>query len=316
MIFNLIKKLQITISREIHLLYNKLKDEWGIILLPYGWLLFFFFIPFLLILKTSFSETVIASPPIADLANWVSDFTLHIRLNLENYYVIVTDTFYVSAFLSSTKIALFSTLGCLLLGYPMAYSISRMQVSYRPYLLLLIALPFWTSFLIRVYAWMSMLSTRGLINVVLEKLHIISAPLSLLDNVYAVCIGIVYCYLPFMIFPIYASLSKINDVYIESAFDLGCPPWRAFLQVTMPLSMPGVMAGSILVFIPAIGEFVIPELLGGPDTLMIGRVLWWEFFNNRNWPLACTLAAIMVLLFVIPVMVFQKQKLQNNLQNN
>jgi putrescine transport system permease protein len=193
----------------------------------------------------------------------------------------------------------------------MAYGISRVQSTWRTVLLLLVVLPFWTSFLIRVYAWMNLLSSQGLINAFLLKMGLIHTPLMLLDNSAAVCVGIIYCYLPFMILPIYAALDKIDSSYIEAAYDLGCSPWRAFWRVTVPLSMPGIVAGSILVFIPAIGEFVIPEILGGPDTIMIGRVLWWEFFNNRDWPLACALAVAMVVLFVAPIMIFQRQQLRS-----
>ena len=210
---------------------------------------------------------------------------------------------------SSLRIALFSTVGCLIIGYMIAYSISRVKTSWRMPLLLMIALPFWTSFLIRVYAWMAMLSSKGLINNILLKLHIINNPLQLLDNDAAVCLGIIYCYLPFMVFPIYASLIKINDDFIEAAHDLGCPPWRAFWSITVPLSKQGIIAGIILVFLPSIGEFVIPEILGGPETVTIGRVLWWEFFNNRNWPLASAVAVLMVLLFVVPIMILRNRQL-------
>jgi putrescine transport system permease protein len=197
----------------------------------------------------------------------------------------------------------------------MAYGIVRFSPKYRTALLLLIILPFWTSFLIRVYAWMSLLSTQGVINSTLLYIGLISEPIALLDNRFAVCIGIVYCYLPFMILPIYSALEKVDTSLIEAASDLGCTPWRIFWRITAPLTSPGIVTGCILVFVPAVGEFVIPELLGGPDTLMIGRVLWCEFFNNRDWPQASALAVSMVLIFVVPVMFFQRQqqKIENPL---
>jgi putrescine transport system permease protein len=292
---------------------EKLKEQerWLIILPPYFWLVIFFFVPFLLILKISFSEATIAIPPFVPIFEWTQDHILHIHFNFKHYMTLWQDSFYLDAFGSSLIIAGFSTSCCLALGYMMAYGISRVQSTWRTVLLLLVVLPFWTSFLIRVYAWMNLLSSQGLINAFLLKMGLIHTPLMLLDNSAAVCVGIIYCYLPFMILPIYAALDKIDSSYIEAAYDLGCSPWRAFWRVTVPLSMPGIVAGSILVFIPAIGEFVIPEILGGPDTIMIGRVLWWEFFNNRDWPLACALAVAMVVLFVAPIMIFQRQQLRS-----
>jgi putrescine transport system permease protein len=295
---------------EIKDIAYKLKDKWLIIALPYAWLTLFFLLPFLIIFKISFSQLQVGIPPFRDILEWTPDLLLKIRLHFESYYTVISDPFYVHGLWCSLKIAMFSTLGCLIIGYTIAYAIAKSKESWRMPLLLLIALPFWTSFLIRVYAWMAMLSSKGLVNACLLKIGIISAPLQLLDNDAAVCLGIIYCYLPFMVFPIYASLSKMNDDFIEAAYDLGCPPWRAFWSITVPLSKQGIIAGIILVFLPAIGEFVIPEILGGPETITIGRVLWWEFFNNRNWPLAGAVAVLMVLLFVIPIMILKKRQLE------
>lgn len=288
---------------------RKLRDKWLVISIPYLWLALFFLFPFLIIFKISFSELQIGIPPFRNVVEWTPDLLLKIRLHFESYWTVFTDNFYIHAVFSSLRIALFSTVGCLIIGYMIAYSISRVKTSWRMPLLLMIALPFWTSFLIRVYAWMAMLSSKGLINNILLKLHIINNPLQLLDNDAAVCLGIIYCYLPFMVFPIYASLIKINDDFIEAAHDLGCPPWRAFWSITVPLSKQGIIAGIILVFLPSIGEFVIPEILGGPETVTIGRVLWWEFFNNRNWPLASAVAVLMVFLFVVPIMILRNRQL-------
>jgi putrescine transport system permease protein len=279
-----------------------------IIVPPYVWLFLFFFVPFLLIVKISFSKAIIALPPFEPIFTTLSDHTLRIHIFFKSYINLFQDDFYIGAFLSSLGTAGCSTLGCLLIGYMMAYGLSRLDRARRPFFLLLVVLPFWTSFLIRIYAWMSLLSTHGLINTLLLFMGIIHEPISMLDNTYAVCVGIIYCYLPFMILPIYAALEKIDLSLIEASFDLGATPWRTFWHITVPLSLPGVVAGCILVFVPAMGEFVIPELLGGPDTIMIGRVLWWEFFNNRDWPQACAVAVMMILVFVLPIMFFQRQQ--------
>jgi putrescine transport system permease protein len=288
----------------------KQRQYFFVVAAPYLWLLIFFFLPFILILKISFSSAHIGLPPYTAISGWNDQNILSVILNMGNYVSLFEDSFYVSAFLSSILIACSSTLCSLMLGYLMAYGISRASHKWRTILLLLVVLPFWTSFLVRVYAWMSLLSTRGLVNTFLLKIGFIQAPLLLLDTPLTVCLGIVYCYLPFMILPIYAALEKIDTSYLEAAFDLGSTPWRAFWRITVPLSSGGIVAGCVLVFIPSIGEFVIPEILGGPDTLMIGRALWWEFFNNRDWPLACALAVSMVLFFVVPIMVFQRRHLR------
>ncbi|MTJ81837.1 MAG: ABC transporter permease subunit [Telmatospirillum sp.] len=282
--------------------------RWGRALVgmpPYAWLLLFFLIPFLIVLKISFSEPQAAIPPYVPLFSWAGDQILQIRLNLGNYGYLFSDELYVAAYLNSLKIAGISTVFCLLIGYPMAYAIARAPKTVRNPLLMLVVLPFWTSFLIRVYAWMGILKNEGLLNSFLLWTGIIHAPLQMLETDFAVYVGIVYSYLPFMILPLYATLEKMDLSLLEAAADLGCRPFRAFLNVTLPLSIPGMVAGSMLVFIPAVGEFVIPDLLGGPDTLMIGKVLWSEFFDNRDWPAASAVAVAMLVLLVAPIMVFQ-----------
>ncbi|MEM7443811.1 MAG: ABC transporter permease subunit [Pseudomonadota bacterium] len=277
----------------------------GVVAVPYAWLLVFFAAPFLIVLKISLSEPQFAQPPYAPLVQWGEDLALEIRLNLANYSFLTSDRLYWVAYLSSAKIAFFSTLICLVIGYPMAYAIARADPRWRTGLLMLIILPFWTSFLIRVYAWMGLLRDNGVINNALIWLGVIDQPVQMLQTDFAVYLGITYSYLPFMILPLFASLQRLDSNLLEAAADLGCPPWRTFLSITLPLSLPGIIAGSLLVFIPAVGEFVIPALLGGPETLMIGRVLWDEFFVNRDWPLASAVAIAMLLLLVLPIMLVQ-----------
>jgi len=281
-----------------------------VIAAPYLWLALFTLIPFIIIIKISLSEVTLAIPPFQPFFEWTAEQILHLHLNFATYSALLSDHFYASALIDSFKVALIATFICFIIGYPMAYAIARSSPFWRPILLLMVILPFFTSFLVRVYAWIGLLSTKGLINSFLLWMGIIKEPLSLLYNASAVTIGIVYCYLPFMILPIYSVLDKIDPSYIEAAYDLGCRPWRAFWRVTFPLSLRAVIAGSMLVFVPAIGEFVIPELLGAPDTLMIGRVIWAEFFNNQNWPLACALAVVMLVLFIIPFTIFQRYQLR------
>jgi putrescine transport system permease protein len=273
---------------------------------PYLWLLLFFLLPFLIVLAISFSESIIGVPPYAPIAEFVEDRFVQIRLNLGNYAYLFSDEIYVRAYLNSIRFALSATVLCLLLGYPMAYAIARAPRATRHGLLMLVVLPFWTSFLIRVYAWIGILNTNGSLNGLLIGLGIIDEPLALLNTPFSVTLGLVYSYLPFMILPLYATLEKMDEALLEAAMDLGCRPWRAFLQVTLPLSLPGVAAGSLLVFIPAVGEFVIPDLLGGPETMMIGKVLWDEFFSNRDWPVASAVAIAMLVLIVGPIMIFQR----------
>jgi putrescine transport system permease protein len=282
-----------------------------VIAVPWLWLLFFFLVPFVIVLKISFAETRwLGTPPYSELVEWVNNQYLQIRLNIGNYKFLFQDALYVQAFLSSLKVAGVSTVVCLLIGYPMAYGIARAHPSWRNVLLLLVILPFWTSFLLRVYAWIGLLGNRGVINNVLMALGIIDEPIVMLQTDFAMYVGIVYSYLPFMILPLYSNLEKHDQTLIEAAVDLGSTPFKAFLTITLPLSKSGIIAGSMLVFIPAVGEFVIPRLLGGTDSLMIGRVLWDEFFLNRNWPVASAVAIALLVVLVVPIMLFQRYEAQ------
>jgi len=269
---------------------------------PYLWLLLFFLIPFVIVLKISFSSSQIAMPPYVPLFHWASEKVLQVQLNLGNFLFLVEDNLYIKAYLNSIKVAAVSTLLCLLIGYPIAYSMARSSTSTRNILLLLVTLPFFTSFLLRVYAWIGILKNNGLLNNLLMSLGIIHEPIQMLQTDFAVYVGIVYSYLPFMILPLYANLEKMDLTLLEAAADLGCKPWQAFLKITLPLSLHGILAGCLLVFIPAVGEFVIPSLLGDPGMLMIGKVLWTEFFNNRDWPVASAVAIALLLFLVIPIM--------------
>jgi putrescine transport system permease protein len=275
---------------------------------PYGWLLVFFLLPFLIVLKISLSELQAAIPPYKPIFGWAEDGILQLRLDIGNYGYLFSDDLYVLAYLNSLKIAAFSTLLTLLIGYPMAYTIARSPVRIRNPLLMLVVLPFWTSLLIRVYSWMGILKNEGLLNSFLMWLGIIDSPIQIMETNTAVYIGIVYSYLPYMILPLYATLEKMDLTLLEAAADLGCPPFKAFLKITLPLSMPGIIAGTLLVFIPAVGEFVIPDLLGGPDTLMIGKVIWSEFFDNRDWPVASAVAVAILILLVVPIMLYQRNE--------
>jgi putrescine transport system permease protein len=270
--------------------------------IPYLWLMLFFLIPFVIVLKISFSAAQISMPPYQPLLHWASDQVLQIQLNLGNFAFLVEDDLYIRAYLNSILVAGVSTLLCLLIGYPIAYSMARSDPSTRNILLLLVALPFFTSFLLRVYAWIGILKNNGLLNNLLLKLGLIAEPIQMLQTDFAVYIGIVYSYLPFMILPLYANLEKMDLTLLEAAADLGCKPWQAFVKITVPLSFPGIVAGCLLVFIPAVGEFVIPSLLGDPGMLMIGKVLWTEFFNNRDWPVASAVAIALLLFLVVPIM--------------
>ncbi|WP_223814389.1 ABC transporter permease subunit [Roseicitreum antarcticum] len=269
------------------------------------WLLVFFLVPFIVLGRISLSEAMIARPPYSPLWEYGPDGNLEIIASLENYRFLLSDSLYVNAYLSSIRIALVSTVFALLVGYPMAYYIARSAEPRRSVLLLLVILPFWTSFLLRVYAWMGFLRRDGVINNLLLNLGVIEEPLVMMQTDFAVYIGIVYTYLPFMILPLYANLVKLDGALLEAASDLGASPLVTFFTVTLPLSLPGIIAGSMLVFIPAIGEYVIPALLGGPDTLMIGRVLWDEFFSSRDWPVASAVAIVMLVLVVAPTMWLQ-----------
>ena len=276
-----------------------------VIAFPYAWMLMFFLIPFAVILKISLAETQVAIPPYTALVEYAEE-KLTFVLNLGNYLSLLQDEMYFDSYLQSLWVASISTLLCLLIGYPIAWSIVHSSPSVRNVLLMLVVLPSWTSFLIRVYAWIGILKNNGLLNNFLIYLGVIDEPLPLLHTDLAVYIGIVYAYLPFMILPLYTALMRMDYSLIEAASDLGAKPWKTFLTVLLPLTKSGIVAGSMLVFIPAVGEFVIPELLGGPDSLLIGRVLWQEFFNNRDWPVASAVAVVMLTLLMIPIIWFYR----------
>ncbi|MEH6356591.1 MAG: ABC transporter permease subunit [Marinobacter sp.] len=281
-----------------------LKGRLLVIAIPTVWLLVFFLVPFLVVAKISFSEAAIARPPYLPIVEWIDGF-FRVNLNFNNYLFLLDDPLYLAAYLGSVKIAGVATLIALLIGYPMAYLIARSPPDQRNLLLMLVVLPFWTSFLLRVYAWIGFLKGNGVINNLLMSVGIIDEPLVMLQTDFAVYIGIVYTYLPFMILPLYANLVKLDEAYLEASSDLGALPVTTFFTVTVPLSLSGIIAGCMLVFIPAVGEFVIPALLGGPDTLMIGQVLWNEFFSNRDWPVASSVAIVMLFVLVIPIMLLR-----------
>ena len=276
-----------------------------VLAIPWVWVGLFLFVPLLLVLKISFATAQISVPPYSDFFARMDGAIVGIQATLANYALMFSDALYVKAYLGSVKVAALSTIIALFLGYPMAYAIARARPEHRGLLLVLVMLPFWTSFLIRIYAWQTLLRPTGIINTALESLGLIDEPLRMLNTPGAVTLGIVYAYLPFMVLPLYARLEKLDPALLEAAADLGAKPWRAFLSITLPLSLPGVLAGCLLVFIPAVGEYVIPELMGGPDTLMIGKVLWTEFFNNRDWPLASAVTVILLIVLVAPIMLFQ-----------
>ncbi|MCK8482724.1 ABC transporter permease subunit [Aliiroseovarius sp. S2029] len=284
----------------------------ALISVPYLWLLALFLVPFLIVLKISLSDTALSIPPYTptlDLSDgWAGVKEWWAGLDMENFWWLTSDDLYWKAYLSSLKIAVISTILTLLVGYPIAYGMSRAPDEWRPTLMMLIILPFWTSFLIRVYSWKAILSNEGLLNQLLMNLGIIQEPLIILNTNVAVYIGIVYTYLPFMVLPIYSALERLDESLLEAAEDLGCSRFTAFWLVTFPLSKQGIVAGSFLVFIPAMGEFVIPALLGGSKTLMIGKVLWEEFFSNRDWPVASAVAVILLLLLIIPIVLFQRNE--------
>lgn len=278
-----------------------------VIALPYLWLVLLFMLPFLIVLKISLAEMARAIPPYSNLVNW-NDGQLAISLNFGNFLQLTLDPLYIEAYLQSLKVAAISTLCCLLAGYPLAWAVAHSRPATRNILLLLVILPSWTSFLIRVYAWMGILKENGLLNNLLLWLGVIDQPFTILHTNFAVYIGIVYAYLPFMVLPIYTALIRLDYSLVEAAQDLGARPLKTFFNVIVPLTRGGIIAGSMLVFIPAVGEFVIPELLGGPDSIMIGRVLWQEFFNNRDWPVASAVAITMLLLLIFPIIWFHKHQ--------
>jgi putrescine transport system permease protein len=285
-----------------------------VVRIPYAWLVAFFLLPFLIVLKISLSQTAIAQPPYTPvfslLAGWQGLRSFFAGLSADNYAFLGSDPLYVLSYLKSLEIAAFSTLLLLLIGYPIAYAITRAPRRVQPILVLLVILPFWTSFLIRIYAWMNILQHDGPLNQLLLALHIVREPPAWLSTNTAVYIGIVYSYLPFMVLPLYATLEKLDEALLEAAADLGCPRWKTFWLVTLPLSAPGVLAGALLCFIPIVGEFVIPDLLGGSQTSMIGQTIWTEFFGNKDWPTASAVAVVLVCLLVTPIVVFQHQTMR------
>jgi len=285
-----------------------------LIALPYAWLLVFFLVPFLIVLKISFSESAIALPPYTPLfhlaAGWrgIEDFLA--GLSFANYARLGSDPLYVLSYVKSLGIAAVSTLLLLVIGFPIAYGMARTPRRLQAVLVVLVVLPFWTSFLIRIYAWMNILQHDGLLNRLLLALHIVRAPPVWLATDTAIYIGIVYSYLPFMVLPLYAVVEKLDHSLIEAAADLGCPRWKTFWLITLPLSSPGVLAGVLLCFIPIVGEFVIPDLLGGSRAPMIGQTIWMEFFGNKDWPAAAAVAVVLVCLLVTPIVFFQHQAMR------
>lgn len=272
---------------------------------PYIWLGVLFLVPFLIVLKISLSDPAVAQPPYRPVFEWSDIAGFFSSLDFENFTLLVEDDLYFRATLSSVRIAAVSTLLLLLVGFPIAYGMARAPERYRTLLVAAIILPFWTSFLIRIYAWVAILKPEGLLTQALMAVGLISEPLDILNTETAVYIGIVYAYLPFMVLPLYATLEKMDDTLLEAALDLGSTPWRSFWTITVPLAMPGIIAGSLLCFIPAVGEFVIPDLLGGSETLMIGRQLWSEFFSNRDWPLASAVAILLLIVLVVPIVIYR-----------
>ena len=285
------------------------KGRHFVIGVPFLWLFLFFLLPFIIVLKISFAEAAVAIPPYTEIYTWVEG-KLSMVINLSNYIFLSEDDLYLAAYLGSLKMAFFSTLLCLLIGYPMAYAIARADKEMQTVFLLLIMMPTWTAILIRVYAWMGILSSNGLLNSFLLGIGLIDEPIRILNTNVAVYIGVVYSYLPFMILPLFANLVKHDQSLLEAASDLGSSNFNSFWKITVPLSKNGIIAGCMLVFIPVVGEFVIPELLGGPETLMIGKVLWQEFFNNRDWPVASALAVVMLAILIVPIILFNRNQAQ------
>ncbi len=295
------------VTARLKSVFERIQAAWESVVvgIPYVWLFIFFLVPFLIVLKISFAELIIASPPVTSLINWADDGSMVIRLAFDNYLYLFEDDLYVKTYLNSLKISTTSTILCLLIGYPIAYGIAQSSTTTRNILLLLVILPFWTSFLLRVYAWMGLLADQGTINNLLMWLGVIDSPIRMLYNEFAVYVGIVYTYVPFMILPLYASIEKLDITLHEAAADLGARPWVVFMTITLPATLPGIIAGSLLVFIPATGEFVIPDLLGGGNVQMIGRLLYNEFNSNQDWPVAAAVAIVLLLVLVIPMMIYQ-----------
>jgi putrescine transport system permease protein len=289
--------------------------SWGariVVLVPYLWLVLFFLLPFAIVLKISFSQTAIAQPPYTPVfdpaAGWEGIKTFFGALSSDNYALIASDPLYFFSYLKSMEIAAVSTVLLMLIGFPMAYGMARAPSRWQPVLFMLVMLPFWTSFLIRVYAWINILQHDGLLNQLLLALRLVEAPPAWLASDTAVYIGMVYSYLPFMVLPLYATLEKMDETLIEAAADLGAPRWKAFWMVTLPLAMPGIIAGALLCFIPIVGEFVIPDLLGGSRSIMIGQTVWTEFFLNKDWPVACAVAVVLLGVLLAPILVYQRMQ--------
>lgn len=280
----------------------------AVIGVPLAFLLVFFLLPFLVVLKISVSE--MDNVVFKDLISW-ADGMLQLRLKYGNYEFIALDDLYFKTYLSSLQFAGITTLICLLIAYPFAYFMARSPADKRPALLMLVMLPFWTSFLLRVYAWKMLLADNGVFNNAALWLGVVAEPVKMMNTPFSLVLGMVYTYVPFMILPLYANLAKMDLRLLEAAQDLGATPWQAFWRITVPLSKSGIIAGSMLVFIPCVGEFVIPELLGGPQTLMIGRVLWDEFFSNNDWPMAASVAVVMILLIIVPLALFNKYQAES-----
>jgi len=289
------------------------RRSWGaraVLLVPYLWLAIFFLAPFLIVLKISLSQTAIAQPPFVPVLDWAAgwaglkDFVA--GLSFDGYRLLTADSLYLVSYLKSLQVAAVSSAILLAIGYPIAYGIARSPRRLQPILVMLVILPFWTSFLIRVYAWINILQRDGLLNDVLLRLHIVDTPVAWLASDTAIYIGMVYSYLPFMVLPLYATLEKMDETLLEAAADLGCPRWKTFWLVTVPLSLPGVAAGMLLCFIPITGEFVIPDLLGGSETMMIGQTLWMEFFANKDWPVASAIAVALLCLLLVPMLFYER----------
>ena len=282
----------------------------GIVLLPYLWLVIFFLAPFVIVLKISLSQTALAQPPYVPLfdatAGWAGLMDFVSQLSADSFRLLSSDSIYLLSYFKSLQVAAISTIVLLAVGYPIAYGMARAPRAWQPPLVMAVVLPFWTSFLIRIYAWINILQRDGILNDVLMQLHAIDVPTSWLSSDTAVYIGMIYSYLPFMVLPIYATLEKMDETLLEAAADLGCPRWKAFWLVTLPLSLSGIAAGALLCFIPIVGEFVIPDLLGGSESSMIGQTLWSEFFSNRDWPVASAIAIALLGLLLVPILFYER----------
>jgi putrescine transport system permease protein len=280
-----------------------------VVLVPYLWLAAFFLLPFVIVFKLSLSETAIAQPPYVPVLDLAEGFeglkAFFAALSPRNYALIASDWIYLASYLRSLEVATIATALLLLIGFPIAYGMARAPRRLQPFLFMAVVLPFWTAFLIRIYAWINILQRDGLLNQALLALGIVDTPPAWLATDTAVYIGLVYSYLPFMVLPIYATLEKLDETLLEAAADLGCPPWKTFWLVTLPVSLKGVIAGALLCFIPMVGEFVIPDLLGGSENVMIGQTLWTEFFGNKDWPAASAIAVVLLCLLVMPMMIYQ-----------